>query len=155
MSDGTGLPEGPDIDDELLEEELRQAAAVLDPVPAALLQSAVDAFALVDLDARVAELTFDSLADAIPVRGAADTARMLTFTAGEVTLDVEVTEEGLIGQVLPPGPARIEVLDGPRPAASVTADDMGRFTAETAPSGPFALRLRTDDDVVVTEWLRV
>ncbi|MFI8203011.1 hypothetical protein [Streptomyces sp. NPDC085937] len=155
MSDGTGLPEGPDVDDELLEEELRQAAAVLDPVPAALLQSAVDAFALVDLDARVAELTFDSLADAIPVRGAADTARMLTFTAGEVTLDVEVTEEGLIGQVLPPGPARIEVLDGPRPAASVTADDMGRFTADTAPSGPFALRLRTADDVVVTEWLRV
>ncbi|MEU1082536.1 hypothetical protein ABZ368_20345 [Streptomyces sp. NPDC005908] len=155
MRDGTGLPEGPDVDDELLEEELRQAAAVLDPVPAALLQGAVDAFALVDLDARVAELTFDSLADAIPVRGTADTARMLTFTAGEVTLDVEVTGDGLIGQVLPPGPARIEVLDGPRPAASFTADDMGRFTADTTPSGPFALRLRTDDDVVVTEWLRV
>ncbi len=68
MRDGTGL-QGPDVDDELLEEELRQAAAVLDPVPAALLQSAVDAFTLVDLDARVAELTFDSLADAIPVRG--------------------------------------------------------------------------------------
>ncbi|MEZ3181643.1 hypothetical protein KYY02_24005 [Streptomyces pimonensis] len=142
-----------DFDSGLLEEELRQAAAVLDPMPPALLQIAVDAYALHDLDARVAELTFDSLADAVPVRGATGVPRMLTFTAGEVTLDVEVTEEGLMGQVLPPGPARIEVLGGPQAAVPLTADDLGRFTA-APPSGPFALRLRTDDDVVVTEWLR-
>ncbi|MFD7771510.1 hypothetical protein [Streptomyces sp. NPDC059787] len=143
-----------DFDSGLLEEELRQAAAVLDPLPPALLQIAVDAYALHDLDARVAELTFDSLVDAIPVRGATDVPRMLTFTAGEVTLDVEVTAEGLMGQVLPPRPARVEVLGGPQQAASLTADDLGRFTTATPPSGPFALRLHTDDDVVVTEWLR-
>ncbi|MFD7689262.1 hypothetical protein [Streptomyces sp. NPDC059781] len=143
-----------DFDSGLLEEELRQAAAVLDPLPPALLQIAVDAYALHDLDARVAELTFDSLVDAIPVRGATDVPRMLTFTAGEVTLDVEVTAEGLMGQVLPPRPARVEVLGGPQPGAPLTADDLGRFTTATPPSGPFALRLHTDDDVVVTEWLR-
>lgn len=143
-----------DFDTGLLEEELRQAAAVLDPLPPALLQIAVDAYALHDLDARVAELTFDSLVDAIPVRGAADPPRMLTFEAGEVTLDVEVTPQGLMGQVLPPGPARVEVLGGPQPAATLTTDDMGRFTADTPPSGPFALRLHTGADVVVTEWLR-
>ncbi|WP_149552130.1 hypothetical protein [Streptomyces marokkonensis] len=158
MSDRDGTNDGTEFDDDfdtgLLEEELRQAAAVLDPLPPALLQSAVDAYALHDLDARVAELTFDSLVDAIPVRGATDAPRMLTFTAGEVTLDVEVTAQGLIGQVLPPRPARIELLGGPHPTAALTADDMGRFTADTAPSGPFALRLRTGDDVVVTEWLR-
>ncbi|MEU7473456.1 hypothetical protein AB0A94_33900 [Streptomyces sp. NPDC044984] len=143
-----------DFDDGLLEEELRQAAAVLDPLPPALLQIAVDAYALHDLDARVAELTFDSLVDAIPVRGATDVPRMLTFTAGEVTLDVEVTAEGLMGQVLPPRPARVEVLGGPQTTVPLTTDDLGRFTTATPPSGPFALRLRTDDDVVVTEWLR-
>lgn len=145
---------GAELDSGLLEEELRQAAAVLDPLPPALLQIAVDAYALHDLDARVAELTFDSLVDAIPVRGATDVPRMLTFTAGEVTLDVEVTAEGLMGQVLPPQPARVEVLGGPQTTAPLTADDLGRFTTATPPSGPFALRLRTDDDVVVTEWLR-
>ncbi|MFI0503720.1 hypothetical protein ACH3WN_12815 [Streptomyces albogriseolus] len=154
ISDGTGFDEGPGVDEELLEEELRQAASLLDPVPVALLQSAVDAFALRDLEARVAELTFDSLVDAIPVRGAAAVPRMLTFSAGEVTLDVEVTEEGLIGQVLPPAPARVEILTGPRPATTTTADDMGRFTATVTPSGPFALRLHTSDEVVMTEWLR-
>lgn len=143
-----------DVESGLLEEELRQAAAVLDPVPPALLQIAVDAYVLHDLDARVAELTFDSLVDAIPVRGATDPPRMLTFSAGEVTLDVEVSAQGLMGQVLPPQPARIEVLAGPRATAVLTADDLGRFTAETSPSGPFALRLRTGDEVVTTEWLR-
>jgi hypothetical protein len=148
-----------DWDDEefdagLLEEELRQAAAVLDPVPAQLQQIAVDAYALHDLDERVAELTFDSLVDALPVRGAGDVPRMLTFRAGEVTVDVEVTAQGLMGQVLPPQPARIEVLGGPRPGSPLTADDLGRFTGDAPPSGPFALRLRTGGDVVVTEWLR-
>ncbi|MBJ6642495.1 hypothetical protein DD630_30250 [Streptomyces sp. BSE7F] len=154
ISDGTGLGDGPGVEEELLEEELRQAASLLDPVPPALLQSAVDAFALRDLEARVAGLTFDSLVDAIPVRGAAAAPRMLTFTAGEVTLDVELTEDGLIGQVLPPAPARIEVLTGSRPATTATADGMGRFTAPVTPSGPFALRLHTTDETVMTEWLR-
>jgi hypothetical protein len=144
-----------ELDAAVLEEELRQAAAVLDPVPPQLLQLAVDAFALHDLDARVAELTFDSLEDAVPVRGATDTPRMLTFTAGEVTVDVEVTDEGLMGQVLPPQPARIEVLGGPRTAVPLTADDMGRFAGDVRPAGPFALRLHAGGDTVVTQWLRV
>ncbi|GGS31619.1 hypothetical protein AB0E75_19315 [Streptomyces griseoviridis] len=145
---------GDGFDDSLLEEELRQAAGILDPVPAELDRLAVEAFALRDLDAGLAELTFDSLVDALPIRGETDPARMLTFRAGEVSLDVEVSAEGLFGQVMPPQPARIEVLSGLRPARSLTADEMGRFTGETPPSGPFALRLRAGGEVVVTEWLR-
>ncbi|GGT31522.1 hypothetical protein [Streptomyces chromofuscus] len=151
-----GALEDAEFDVGPLEEELRGAAAVLDPVPAELRRIAVDAFALHDLDARLAELTFDSLVDAIPVRGVTDVPRMLTFRSGELTVDVEVTAEGLMGQVLPPQPARIEVLGGPQPAApdTLTADAMGRFASVVAPSGPFALRLRTGGEVVVTEWLR-
>ncbi|MYW21054.1 hypothetical protein GT039_37195 [Streptomyces sp. SID2955] len=140
--------------DALLEEELREVAAVLDPVPAGLVQTALDAFALHDLDARLAELTFDSLVDALPVRGAVDAPRMLTFRAGELSVDVEVTGDGLIGQVLPPQSARIEVLGGPGTGRPVAADTLGRFTSDTPPAGPFALRLRTGAEVIVTEWLR-
>ncbi|MFK0121060.1 hypothetical protein [Streptomyces sp. NPDC090994] len=142
------------FDDSLLEEELRQAAAILDPIPAELSRIAVEAFALRDLDAGLAELTFDSLVDALPVRGETDPPRMLTFRAGDVSLDIEVSAEGLFGQVMPPQPARIEVLSGLRTARSLAADDMGRFTGEAPPSGPFALRLRAGGEVVVTEWLR-
>lgn len=143
-----------ELDCDSLEEELRQAAAILDPVPAELYRIAVEAYALHDFDARVAELTFDSLTDALPVRGADDPPRMLTFSTGELTVDVEVTAEGLMGQVLPPQTARIEVLSGPQSAAPLTADDLGRFACDAPPSGPFALRLRTGGEVVVTEWLR-
>ncbi|MGP2442479.1 hypothetical protein [Streptomyces sp. JW3] len=155
MRDGNDeAMDGGAFDDSLLEEELRQAAGILDPIPAELSRIAVEAFALHGLDASLAELTFDSLVDALPIRGETDSPRMLTFRAGEVSLDVEVSAEGLFGQVLPPQPARIEVLSGPRAARPLAADDMGRFTGEAPPSGPFALRLRAGGEVVVTEWLR-
>lgn len=140
---------------EMLEEELRQATAILDPVPPALRQIAVEAFALHDLDSRIAELSFDSVVDAIPVRGATAAPRMLTFHAGEVTVDVELTAQGLMGQVLPPQSARIEVLSGPQAGSPLSTDDMGRFTCEASPAGPFALRLRTGEGVIVTDWLTV
>ncbi|MDQ0584779.1 hypothetical protein [Streptomyces rishiriensis] len=143
-----------EFDHDRLEEELRQAAAILDPVPAELRRTAIEAYALHDLDARIAELTFDSLVDAIPVRGAVDVPRMLTFHTGGLTVDVEVTDEGLMGQLLPPQSASIEVLHGPRAGASLIADDLGRFACDAPLGGPFALRLRTGAEVVVTEWLR-
>ncbi len=97
--DGNGIPDADfdasGVDGDLLEEELRQAAGVLDPVPVELRQLALEAYALHDLDARIAELTFDSLVDALPVRGVPDAPRMLTFRAGGLTVDVEVTGEGL------------------------------------------------------------
>ncbi|KUN23503.1 hypothetical protein AQJ23_24970 [Streptomyces antibioticus] len=147
--------DGQDADADLLEEELRRAAGILDPVPAQLRQIAVEAYALHDLDAKIAELTFDSVVDAIPVRGATDVPRMLTFRAGEVTVDVEVTGEGLMGQVLPPQQASVEVLSGPQTGAPLTTDDMGRFTYGGSPAGPFALRLRTGREAIVTDWLTV
>ncbi|MDX2543528.1 hypothetical protein ACOT81_41855 [Streptomyces sp. WI04-05B] len=172
--DGDGLPQDPEgfdddtddlpefegddsLDNDLLEETLRQAAAVMDPVPAQLQQTAVEAYALYSLDTRLAELAFDSLVHGIPVRGAMDPPRMLTFHTDELTVDIEVSAHGLMGQVLPPQEARIEVLSGPQLAAppTLTADGMGRFTSDLHVSGPFALRLRTDAEVVVTEWLRV
>lgn len=149
--------EGDDsLDNDLLEETLRQAAAIMDPVPAQLQQTAVEAYTLYSLDSQLAELTFDSLVHGIPVRGVVDAPRMLTFRTGELTVDVEVSAHGLMGQVLPPQEARIEVLSGPQLSSppTLTADDMGRFTGELQVSGPFALRLRTDAEVVVTEWLR-
>ncbi|MEU3338544.1 hypothetical protein ACWCQ1_16470 [Streptomyces sp. NPDC002144] len=147
------LFDGEDLGLDLLEEELRRGAAILDPLPAELRQIAVEAFVLHDLDAKIAELTFDSVVDAIPVRGAVDVPRMLTFHAGGLTVDVELSAQGLMGQVLPPQTARVEVLRGLRTAAPLTTDDMGRFVYEESPAGPFALRLRTDEGVLVTDWL--
>ncbi|MEU6223296.1 hypothetical protein [Streptomyces sp. NPDC047042] len=154
--DLAGLEGDDSLDNDLLEETLRQAAAIMDPVPAQLQQTAVEAYALYSLDIQLAELTFDSLVHGIPVRGAVDAPRMLTFRTDELTVDIEVTAHGLMGQLLPPQGARIEVLNGPQLASppALTADDMGRFAGDLHVTGPFALRLRTDAEVVMTEWLR-
>lgn len=94
------------------------------------------------------------MVDAVPVRGTTGVSRMLTFCAGEVTVDVEVTAHCLMGQLMPPQQTWIEVLGGPR-ATKVETDDMGRFTSAAPRGGPFALRLRTGGEVVVTGWLEV
>jgi hypothetical protein len=165
--DGADGPEEPDTADGLpdfdeaqlaeVEGLLREAAEVCDPVPSGLREAALAAFALHDLDARLAELTFDSLLDAAPVRSGGDAPRMLTFAAGDLTVDVEVGEDGLLGQLLPPQEAAVEVLTRPVPEATArcAADGTGGFSCAVDVTGPFALRVRAGDEVVVTEWLRV
>ena len=50
--------------DDELEAELRRLAADREPVPAELVQAALDAFGWRDIDAELAELVYDSLVDA-------------------------------------------------------------------------------------------
>jgi hypothetical protein len=136
--------------DAALEAELRQAADLFDPVPPELIRDAITAFGLRALDAELAELTYDSLLED-GVRGR-DAPRMLTFTAGALYISVEISgDRWLIGQLLPPRPARIEVR-GRNSTISATADSLGRFASGPLASGPFSLRLRLDPDVV-TDWV--
>lgn len=77
---------------------------------------------------------------------------MLTFTGDAVTIEVELAGERLIGQLLPAGPAEIEVRSAER-TTSVSADSLGRFTVELG-AGPFSLRCRlAPDHTVVTDWV--
>jgi hypothetical protein len=147
------------MDDDALATELALAAHTLDPVPARLMQHAIAAYAIRSLDTDLAELIFDSLADnAQPVRSG-EQSRLLTFTSGEVTIEVEVTRSGptlrLIGQLLPAGPAEIDIR-GPQRTVTVMADALGRFSSADFPAGPFNLRLRGeggDQRDIVTDWV--
>src|SRR5215204_6307751 len=84
-----------------------------DPVPAALVGAARASFTWRTIDAELAELTSDSALDAAAVRSTR-APRLLTFTAGETTLVVQVaplaagqeTERRLLGQLVAPRPAR-------------------------------------------------
>jgi hypothetical protein len=146
-------------DDDKLEEELRRLAARVDPVPTELLQGATGAFAWRDIDAELAELVFDSLLDtdeATVVRGSPD-RRLVSFAAGELTIDVEVTATGpartVMGQIVPPRRGQVD-LRRPGETVTVEADELGRFRSGPLAPGPLSLRLRTDDGApVVTDWL--
>jgi hypothetical protein len=147
-----------------LEEELRELAAHREPVPPELLAAAVAAFGWRDIDAELAELVYDSLAEtsgAAAVRGSAG-QRLVSFRAGEVAIDVEVAPGGgglhVLGQIMPPRAARVE-LRQQRDVATVTADELGRFEYGPLDPGPLSLRLHpgpgAGQQAVTTDWVTI
>jgi hypothetical protein len=150
-------------DDTELEEELRRVAAFLDPVPSVLLQAAVEAFAWRTVDDDLAELVFDSLVDHEPahVRGSQN-RRLLSFHTSDVCIEIEVTStgtsRGLIGQLVPPQPASVDIRnrDG---LITLEADALGRFSASSLRAGPISLRCRLGPEAagraVVTDWVSI
>jgi hypothetical protein len=147
-----------------LEADLRRAAARFDPLPPALLDAAVGAFAWRTIDAELAELVFDSLTDhdeASLVRGA-QPGRLLSFQSGDLAIEVEVTGTGasrrLTGQLMPPQQASVQIRHGPD-VITVEADELGRFGAGSLHRGP--IRLRCDPvqgmarSPVVTDWVSI
>ncbi|WP_326645181.1 hypothetical protein OG884_12380 [Streptosporangium sp. NBC_01755] len=142
------------MSDDVLEAELRRAVELFDPVPSDLLQLAVEAYALRMLDAELAELAFDSLSEPSRVRGEGQ-PRLLTFQGAGLTVDLEVTVTAgggrVVGQLMPPRPAEVELL-GHHPVA-LAVDELGRFVHDDVPAGPFSLRCHLAGATVVTEWI--
>lgn len=156
------MTDDPQALDQELDDELRRIAARLDPVPEALVRAAEAAFTWRGVDAELAELAFDSLADRESlalVRGGEP--RLLTFHAAGLAIEVEVLPAGgehrLIGQLVPPGPARVQVRH-PEGVLEVEADELGRFAAERVSAGPVSLRCEqtgAGHAPVVTEWVPI
>ena len=148
--------------DDELEAELRRLAADREPVPAELVRAAVEAFGWRNIDAEIAELVYDSLIDtdeASLVRGPAG-QRLVSFAAGGITIDVEVSSTGpgrsVMGQIAPPQRATVDIRHR-QDTITVEADELGRFRSGPLPSGPASLRLRPpsggDGPDIVTDWI--
>jgi hypothetical protein len=159
-------------DDEAADEliaRLRRIVATADPVPQPLLSVARAAFALRDIDARVAELVRDSLVDApaTPMRagGAArgEDVRMLSFEAAGAAIECEVMarsgERDIRGQFSGAQAATVATVAAEvagKPPVSVTVGAHGWFTVRGLPSGPFRLRCQlADGATLVTSWTSV
>lgn len=143
-------------DDELLA-ALKDALFAVDSVPADFVAAAREAFAWYNIDAELAQLTYDSTRDgdlAVATRTEAASIRALTFTSGRLTLELEVTPNALVGQVVPAQTALITVLPRIGAPTEVTADDIGCFTIEPIPLGQFRLRCQSaDGPETLTGWV--
>lgn len=143
-------------DDELLS-VLRRAVAARQEVPAAFVAAAQAAFAWHNIDAELAQLTYDSVRDAdlrAATRAEAASIRALTFTSGRLTIELEVTADALVGQVVPAQPATITVLPRIGAAVEVEADEIGCFAIEPIPLGQFRLRCESGDGTeTLTGWV--
>lgn len=143
------------------EELLAALGATLgsDSVPERVMASARAAYTWRTIDAELAALSFDSLlADdgLATVRSVGMASRLLTFEASHLTVEIQVCPEGhhLVGQLVPPQSARVEVQH-PGGTMSVPADELGRFSVEALPGRLIRLccRVADDDTAIETEWI--
>jgi hypothetical protein len=149
------MPDG--WDDEELLAALGEAMRARQAVPEWFVETGKNAYAWHNIDAELAQLTYDSHLDAgatLAVRSEAASIRALTFTSGQLSIELEVASDSLIGQIIPPRAGTIEVHTN----AGVTSspvDEIGCFTVTPIPACcPFRLRLRMEDGAdVLTGWI--
>ena len=158
-------------DDDLLA-ALRQAVRERQAVPPEFVEAGQNAFAWRNFDAELAQLTYDSAEAAAqaaasdddkmaavrtgPASGRAERAsvRALTYTSVHLTIELEVTQDSLLGQVVPAQPATIRVQPRTGAEATLEADEIGRFSVQPIPAAPFRLHCRTAPGVdAVTGWI--
>jgi hypothetical protein len=87
------------------------------------------------------------------VRSEAAFIRVLTFTSARLSIEFEVAEGSLLGQIIPPRAGTLEI----HTTAGVTSspvDEIGCFVVDPIPSSPFRMRCRTEDGTdVLTGWV--
>ena len=148
------MPDG--WDDEQLLEALREAMRARQAVPSWFVATGKNAYAWHNIDAELAQLTYDSQADTEQlalVRSETASIRALTFTSAHLSLELEVGNDALFVQVMPP---QAGILETQTRAGLTTspADESGYFTVEPIPDSPFRLRFHTTGGTdVVTGWI--
>lgn len=131
--------------DELLLDELRRIAAVVDPIPEVLVRAGRESLTWLRVDAELAELLSDSIVDErLELVRSSGGVRAVTFEADGFTIELDVLGDGvhrtLVGLLVPAGTAEIEVQTSDA-STTVAADEHGRFRAENVPEGRMRLRI--------------
>ena len=144
-------------DDEQLLASLREAERARRAVPAGFVQAAKTAYAWHNIDAELAQLTYDSQRDdarSATVRSETASVRALTFTSASVTIELEVTGHSVLGQLSPAQEGTIEAQTSAGATTVTLVDEIGCFSVDPKPASPFRLRCRTADGAdVVTGWI--
>ena len=143
-------------DDEELLAALRDAVRARQAVPAEFVNTGKSAFAWHNIDAELAQLTYDSIRDADyepSMRAEAASIRALTFTSAHLTIELEVSEDSLLGQVIPAQAGTIAVKPREGPQTSVSADEIGCFSIRPIPAGPFRLHCQVAGGSALTGWI--
>jgi hypothetical protein len=145
------------LDDDELLEALRLAMLDRAVVPADFTEAGKNAFTWHNIDAELAELTYDSVRDtdrALSLRSESAAIRALTFTSAHVSIELEVGEESLVGQIVPTQSATIMVQPRIGDETTVAADKIGCFSIRPIPAGEFRLHCRTAYGVdTLTGWI--
>ena len=149
-----------DNSDDALMQALREAVARERAVPEHVMQAAKDAFDWrgAEAELELLSLSFDSLlVDAVGVRGPGpDSPRMLVFAGEDLTVELEIGQDVLMGQVVPARPDLVilECADGRVDEAD--ADEAGFFLLRRPAKGPVRLKWpHREGTGAVTGWISI
>ncbi|RIV41604.1 hypothetical protein [Micromonospora radicis] len=151
------MEQWPPADDAALGAELRAALWDAGAVPEQHLRAARAAFAwrTVDAELTIAELVFDSAcaAGAAGATRSGGSTRTLSFRAGPVVLEIEVSDAGIVGQLSPAGGGRISARTANGVLDDAPIDAVGLFSLTVPPPGPVQLHARAAGYAVATDWV--
>jgi len=146
-------------DDERLLSALSEALQAREAVPSWFVETGKNAFAWHNIDAELAQLTYDSNVDrheAAAMRAETASIRALTFTSPHLSVELEVTENSLLGQIIPPRAGTLEIHTRAGQISTTEVDEIGCFAVDPIPESPFRLRCRTADGTdVLTGWITI
>jgi hypothetical protein len=146
-------------DDEQLLAALRESMRARQAVPDEFVEMGKSAYAWHNIDAELAQLTYDSNREqdrdaAASVRSETASIRALTFTSAHLSLELEVTESSLLGQIIPPRAGTVETQTRAGAITTTPVDEIGCFAVDPIPASPFRLRCRIEGGTdVVTGWI--
>jgi hypothetical protein len=144
-------------DDELLR-ELRDALQE-SPVDESVIRAAQAAFTWRTVDDDLELLSLDAgfglSADALVRDGGAGGPRTLAFQGERLSVEIEIDDAGIVGQLTPPRPGQVTLVTADGPQATTQADDIGYFAFPPPTAGPLRLDCRLGDGHFITEWVTV
>jgi hypothetical protein len=148
----------PGWSDEELLHELR-AALQEAPVDESVIRAAQGAFAwrTVNADLELLSLEEDStLTDDALVRGSGPgTVRTLVFHGERLSVELEIDEIGIVGQLTPPQSGQVTLVTADGLQSAMHADDVGCFAFPLPVSGPLRLDCKVSAQSFITEWVTV
>jgi hypothetical protein len=96
------------------------------------------------------------LPESMLVRGSGpDAPRTLVFHGDRLSVEVEIDEDGIVGQLMPPRPGVVTLVTAAGPQATAQADEVGCFTFPLPAAGPLRLDCRLGTDHFITDWVTV
>jgi hypothetical protein len=143
-------------DDDALLAALGEAIQAEREVPRDFIEAGQAAYTWHSIDAELAALTFDS---AVPTATAAVRAeeaspRFLTFTSADLTIELEIGADIIVGQIVPPQAGHADACPARGAAVAVPIDETGCFIFRPRPGSPFRLHCHADSGVsVLTTWI--
>lgn len=149
----SGDAPGPDADDTLLD-DLRVTVAAFDSVPDRLVEAAKSAYVWRTIDEELAQLQFDSLASPEALVRSTQAAVHLTFGTSQAWIEVDLTSEYIMGQVIPPA-TEIKLIFASDEDVTAACDEVGQFSFDRPTSGPVRLIARLAEGEVATEWFTI